>query len=178
MSTARLERSTTNRVISGVCGGVAEYLAIDATAVRIFTVIVTVLTGGLFVIVYIAAIFLMPLPGRSATDFATTAGATAQDVAESLRKTADDIGRGFRGEHDPGTPPADVASTAPPPVDPEARARDSERRRMAFGYLLIALGVIFLLGNAGLFRLIQWQFVWPVALVAIGVFILVQRTRA
>ncbi|TMC03058.1 MAG: PspC domain-containing protein, partial [Chloroflexi bacterium] len=30
MST-RLERSTTNRVVAGVCGGIAEYLQVDAT---------------------------------------------------------------------------------------------------------------------------------------------------
>ena len=34
MST-RLERSTTNRVVAGVCGGIAEFLQVDATLVRV-----------------------------------------------------------------------------------------------------------------------------------------------
>jgi len=60
----RLERSTTNRVIAGVCGGIAEYLQIDATLVRVFVVIGTVLTAGLGVLAYIVMLILMPLPGQ------------------------------------------------------------------------------------------------------------------
>ncbi len=46
MST-RLERSTANRVIGGVCGGIAEYLQVDVTLVRVFFVVATFLTAGL-----------------------------------------------------------------------------------------------------------------------------------
>ena len=69
----RLQRSTTNRVWSGVAGGIAEYFQIDPTLVRVIFVIATILTGGLFFIVYIALIVMMPLPGqRGPFDSATT----------------------------------------------------------------------------------------------------------
>ncbi|HEX9829774.1 MAG TPA: PspC domain-containing protein, partial [Bacteroidota bacterium] len=38
----RLYRSRTNKVIAGVCGGVAEYLDMDPTLVRIVWVLFTI----------------------------------------------------------------------------------------------------------------------------------------
>jgi hypothetical protein len=63
-------------------------------------------------------------------------------------------------------------------VDPAVREAEAERRRTAVGYLLIALGVVFLLSNVGAFRLVQWQLVWPFVLIGIGVLFLVQRVRS
>ena len=42
----RLYRSTTDKKIAGICGGIAEYFGIDATIVRIIAVIL-LLPGGL-----------------------------------------------------------------------------------------------------------------------------------
>ena len=182
MPSARLERSATNRMVAGVCGGIAEYLAVDATVVRVLFFLMILVTGGLGLILYVALVFLMPLPGRPATSFATSAGATVEEVADQLRKTADDISKSFRDRpQGDGAPPGEAAAAAtitPVVADPQAHARETERRRMAFGYLLIALGVIFLLGNVGLFRVVQWQLVWPVVLIAVGALFLVQRVRS
>ena len=174
MSSLRLERSQSNRVIAGVCGGLAEYLAVDPTLVRVFFVLATFLTGGLLALLYIVLIFVMPLPGRPASGIATSAGTTAAEVAESLRRAADDVAHSFRSEAAESVAPA---SATQPVVDPAAHARETERRRMAVGYVLILIGLVFFLGNAGVFRLVQWQLVWPIVLVAIGALLLVQRVR-
>jgi phage shock protein PspC (stress-responsive transcriptional regulator) len=55
----RLVRSTSNRVIGGVCGGVAQYLNMDPNLVRILTVLISLFTG-VPVILYIIALFVMP----------------------------------------------------------------------------------------------------------------------
>jgi phage shock protein PspC (stress-responsive transcriptional regulator) len=55
----RLVRSTSNRVIGGVCGGVADYLNMDANLVRILTVLISLFTG-VPVILYIIALFVIP----------------------------------------------------------------------------------------------------------------------
>ena len=55
----RLYRSRTDRQLSGVCGGVAEYLAIDPTIVRIIWVILT-LAGGPGLILYIILALVVP----------------------------------------------------------------------------------------------------------------------
>lgn len=55
---ATLKRSN-NAMIGGVCAGVAEYLGIDVTIVRILWVLFTA-AGGMGVIAYIICLILMP----------------------------------------------------------------------------------------------------------------------
>jgi phage shock protein PspC (stress-responsive transcriptional regulator) len=61
----RLERSHDDRMVSGVCGGIARYLGIDATLVRIVAVGLAV-AGGAGVVLYLAALLLMPEEGAVA----------------------------------------------------------------------------------------------------------------
>ncbi|HZY10502.1 MAG TPA: PspC domain-containing protein [Bacteroidota bacterium] len=56
----RLYKSRINRMIDGVCGGIAEYFEVDPTVVRILWVLITLLGGtGLFL--YIAGMIIMPV---------------------------------------------------------------------------------------------------------------------
>jgi phage shock protein C len=55
----RLYRSQTNKVFAGVCGGLAEYLTVDTTIVRLIWVLLTLL-GGSGIILYILAFFIVP----------------------------------------------------------------------------------------------------------------------
>lgn len=58
----RLEKSY-NKKITGVCGGVAEYLDMDPTLVRVGTVLAGVVTGFFPIIpIYIISAMLMPAP--------------------------------------------------------------------------------------------------------------------
>ena len=57
--TKRLYKSRTNRMISGVCGGVAEYFNIDPSLVRLIWVLVA-FGGGAGIIAYIAAAIILP----------------------------------------------------------------------------------------------------------------------
>jgi phage shock protein PspC (stress-responsive transcriptional regulator) len=52
----RLERSKSNRIVGGVCAGVANYLNMDPTLVRVLTVVISLFTG-VPVILYIVALF-------------------------------------------------------------------------------------------------------------------------
>ena len=58
----RLTRSTTDRKLGGVCGGLAEYLAVDSTAIRVLWVILTVVPGAIVLgfVAYLVAWFIMP----------------------------------------------------------------------------------------------------------------------
>lgn len=163
----RLERSTTNRVISGVCGGLAEYLQVDPTLVRAFFVIAGLISAGLFILVYIALLILMPLPGQRAP---------IDDIWPSAR-TSSVPGESAPGET--GAPEATAAEATPdrPRAAYVVNGEQAERRRSVFGYLLVALGVIFLLSNAGAFRLIDLGVVWPLVVIAVGVLLLLQRGR-
>lgn len=61
----RLERSGDDRMLFGVAGGIAKYLGVDATVVRIVAVGLTML-GGAGLLLYLAALLLMPEAGGEA----------------------------------------------------------------------------------------------------------------
>lgn len=55
----RLTKSQNDKKLCGVCGGVAEYLNLDPTVVRLLWVLLTVF-GGAGLLAYIVAAFIMP----------------------------------------------------------------------------------------------------------------------
>ena len=55
----RLYKSQYDRMIGGVAGGIAEYLKVDTTIVRIVFVLMS-LFGGTGLIIYIAGLLIMP----------------------------------------------------------------------------------------------------------------------
>lgn len=59
-SVHRLTKSRTDKKISGVCGGLAKYLGINSTIVRIIFVAAMLLGYGSFLLVYIAMAIVMP----------------------------------------------------------------------------------------------------------------------
>ena len=59
----KLRRSKIDRMLSGVCGGIANYLNIDSTIIRIIFGILTVVGIGSPIIIYLVLIFVMPEEG-------------------------------------------------------------------------------------------------------------------
>ena len=58
----RLYRSETNKVILGVCGGIAEYYDVDPTLVRLIWAAATILTAvAPGAIIYLVATMIMPV---------------------------------------------------------------------------------------------------------------------
>ncbi len=55
----RLYRSRSERMISGVCGGLGDYLSIDPTIIRLIFAI-TALWGGAGLIVYLVMMLVVP----------------------------------------------------------------------------------------------------------------------
>ena len=56
----KLTRSTSNRMICGVCGGLGEYLNIDPTIVRIIWLFCALAGLGTGALVYLIAAIVMP----------------------------------------------------------------------------------------------------------------------
>ena len=59
-------RSRTDRMLGGVCGGLAAGLGADAALLRVLLVALTLITGGAAAIVYVAAWALAPEEDRPA----------------------------------------------------------------------------------------------------------------
>lgn len=59
MEVKKLRRSSSDRVISGVCGGLGDYFGIDATIVRLIFVLLG-LFGGHGLLIYLILLLVMP----------------------------------------------------------------------------------------------------------------------
>lgn len=57
----RLYRSATDKKISGVCGGFAEYLNVDPVVIRLLWVLVSLFSAGIGIIMYIACVLVIPV---------------------------------------------------------------------------------------------------------------------
>ena len=66
ISQFRLRRSGTDRMLGGVCGGLAASLGADAALLRVLVVALTLITGGAAALVYLAAWVLAPEGDRPA----------------------------------------------------------------------------------------------------------------
>lgn len=56
----RLYRTTEDKMVAGVCGGIARYFNMDPTLVRVVVALLTLLTSGSGIIAYLVLIFVMP----------------------------------------------------------------------------------------------------------------------
>jgi phage shock protein C len=62
----RLRRSAKHKMIAGVCGGLAEYFALDPTLVRVAYVLISVLSVAFpGILAYIILMFVMPPPEQA-----------------------------------------------------------------------------------------------------------------
>jgi phage shock protein PspC (stress-responsive transcriptional regulator) len=62
-SIKRLERSKQSKILAGVCGGLGRYFDLNPTIFRLAFVVLTIL-GGAGILVYIAALLVMPAEGE------------------------------------------------------------------------------------------------------------------
>lgn len=60
MKDKRLLKSSSNRMISGVCGGIGEFFGIDPTVIRLIWAILTFCGLGSGILIYIIAAVVVP----------------------------------------------------------------------------------------------------------------------
>lgn len=76
----KIYRSKSQRILGGVCGGIAEYFGVDPTIVRLGWILLS-LFWGVGIIMYILAWIV--IPEQNAEPIAAT---VAKDVKESIKK--------------------------------------------------------------------------------------------
>jgi phage shock protein C len=155
MSTT-LYRSSSDKMVAGVCGGLARWLDIDATWVRIFFALLAILTGigfALYLILWVA----WPYEGAGKAGEAETARSGAAEVAQQARMMGDDIR--------------------------DSVNRPNRHAGVIIGAVLIFVGGIALLRNLD-FQWLSWlrlDLLWPLLLIIGGAVLIWRRaggTRA
>ena len=59
-SVRRLRRSRSDRMLAGVCAGIADYLRVDPTLVRVGFAVLAIITWGVALVAYLVAWAVMP----------------------------------------------------------------------------------------------------------------------
>lgn len=133
MQQTRLMRSETDKMVAGVCGGLADYMGIDPVLVRLAFVLLLLASGVGFAI-YVVLWIVMPTPSRGQPQIRIVSEDEFQDPAA------------YKTRFSPAA---------------------------TIGVLLILFGGFFLLSQMGNVP----GFIWPIILIAAGVFYLVRRAR-
>lgn len=87
--TSKLYRSQTNRMLAGVCGGLAKYFDIDVTIIRLFFVVLTLL-GGFGPLVYFILWVVLPPEGHAHAD-GTPEVLNGEEIKERAEMVKDDF---------------------------------------------------------------------------------------
>lgn len=56
----KLYRSRENKMFTGLCGGLGELTNVDATLYRILLVVLTIISSGIFVVIYVIVSMVVP----------------------------------------------------------------------------------------------------------------------
>lgn len=57
----RIYRERFDKKIGGVCGGLAQYFQFDASLIRLIWALLTLLSGGIFILIYLLCWAILPL---------------------------------------------------------------------------------------------------------------------
>lgn len=152
----KLERDEQHKMIAGVCAGLANYLGFDVTGVRAIFLLSLVL-HGCGIIPYIILWIVMP-----------------KRTIYSYNAQGFNAGGGFN------VPPQGANADYSVPNNPFANASAPKTKSsagMIVGLALVTFGNFFLLDNFDL--LPNWDFerLWPIIFVAMGVMLLFSRRK-
>jgi phage shock protein C len=171
-----------DRILGGVCSGLAEGFHVEALWVRLAFVLLA-FVQGIGVLLYFVLWILMPeRSGRPA-------GQTVfESMSVDVKRAWSNLRTQFGGAR-PATPsapsaPVDAslqsaspqasAAGAPAPAVSAPPQPVSRNPSFILGAILIVIGIAFLASNLGL---LDWSVIWPVALVALGIALLVRNLQ-
>jgi phage shock protein PspC (stress-responsive transcriptional regulator) len=169
MSMNRLFRSPDDRILAGVAGGMAESWDLDPALVRIGWAFLILVTGGLFLVIYIVMALVVPLRTSQPTLWSPQTGHESGPFV-----SADATTPGAAGPSSAATP---LGGTTPGPgQQPVFYAHPRRHRRegggaFVFGLILIFVGAYFLLRQY--VPNLDFDLIWPLIVIGGGVLFIV-----
>jgi phage shock protein PspC (stress-responsive transcriptional regulator) len=159
----------TDRILGGVCSGVAAEFHLDPLWVRLAFVLLA-FAHGLGILLYVLLWLLMPEPADGAvagrSGFASLSADLRRLWAEIQGQPA-----GMGGAQTASPTSAQGATTTGTPAGSPVQA-SRRNGTLYLGVILIAIGAIALANNAGY---IIWEVWWPGLLIGVGVLLLVRN---
>ena len=184
--TRRLFRSRDDRMLAGVAGGLAELWDADPSVVRVVWAILVPFTGGFALLAYVIMALVVPEEGEEPVAYAQPAAAFSSPSTPPAQPPP---GGATPASAEGGTPVVTLTASSAPPDWRSARQESRAARRAArrdhrgspgnvgvlIGALLVIAGIYFLVREYVPDIDLNW--LWPAALIALGVVVLLAAFR-
>jgi phage shock protein C len=184
----RLFRSRDDRMLAGVAGGLAELWDADPSLVRVVWAILVPLTGGFALLAYVIMALVVPEEGDEPVAYAQHA-APSSSPPPPPPASPTDVGTPVPADAESSASGMPLAASSPPPDWRSARREAKAARRAArrdhrggpgsigilIGTLLVIAGIYFLVREY--IPEIDLNWLWPAALIALGVVVLLAAFR-
>ncbi len=179
----RLTRSRTEKMFAGVCGGIAEYFNVDPVLVRLVTVVFTIAAFPVGLVGYIVCMIVMPegpiAASASAAGDAPHGG--GMDAPANPGSPGAQPGPGGPGSSFGGATPGSSAAMGGVTAT-VSLGHSGAHPGMIGGLILVVIGALLLMANLDLFdwgflRFLRWRYLWPSAMIAIGLWMLLRAAR-
>jgi len=146
----KLYRSSTNKVVAGVCGGLAEYFGVDPTLIRV-ALVISVLIGGIGILAYIIAVIIIPTDDS----FDSINTDKSQNIPKMRVFQEDSV-------HQQNISPSDSPKTTP----------------LISGSILIIIGLVFLMITFGWIKIGSViRYLLPVGIIIAGILLLINNMK-
>jgi phage shock protein C len=166
----RLYRSNKERMIAGVCGGLAQYFNVDTAIVRLIFIL-GIFLGGFSIIAYIILAIVVPAENSRHAEPAETIRENVQEI----KNTAETFGKDIHSTFINNEKTAQSKDTVI--VKEEARPN---RGAFILGTVIVVVGIIALMSTIGPLHWawwFSWDYLWPVILIGAGLLIILVRRK-
>ncbi|MEA2655727.1 MAG: phage shock protein [Chloroflexota bacterium] len=169
-----------DRILGGVCSGLAEGFHVETLWVRLAFVVLTFL-NGIGLLLYVILWVLMP----ERTGYRPAGQGAVESMRNDVKRAWADVRAQFGGTRVAQSTTA-TADVAPPAAAPGGSAATTDvsagqsqvttsaprNPSFIFGAILIVIGIAFLAANT---NIVNWSVIWPVALLVLGIALLVRN---
>lgn len=150
----KLTRSTKDRMIAGVAGGLGEYFDIDPVLIRLAFVLLA-WGGGSGAVIYLILWLVLPESGKKYKD----SDETIKENSEEIKEKANKMAKGVEG------------------------AVNDRNTEVWIGVAIVIMGFFFLAGTLGVPQFVNpfWylgilvKYGWPLILIAIGLILILKN---
>lgn len=180
----RLFRNEHDKIIAGVSSGIAEYMEVDVTIIRLLFVLSTIFLVGTGVLVYLVMWIVVPANNNPAARFSKfndffadqqSSPFTKTNVTEQEPPLANTTGNAPNWSSSTFEEGKFKASQQP---DYKMANKSSDTGRTVGGLFLLVIGIYFLMNE---FDIIPYWFrlgkLWPLVFVAIGISFIAKSKR-
>ncbi len=169
----RLHRNEHDKVIAGVASGIATYLQVDVTIIRLLFVLSTIFLAGAGILAYIVLWVVAPVNNDPSYKYKQF-----NDFFNQQSSSPFNAGDVFNNPYQDPTQTKWNTPNAEYDMQPDSMKKNDSGRTI-FGLVLLVLGVYFLLRQLDFipawFNIFHLYKLWPLAIVGFGISLIFKK---